>query len=231
MDDAAVQSISYGQLKQGRSTLMDMVVSLTQRVFAAIYWLLAKFWYRLEVRGVNNLNGITGPVIIIANHKSRADHFFIGAAFPKFWRTNLLPIRFMVKDELFAHPLSRWFFSCLGSYPAQKGQGLDVSLAQPLALLNQNKVVGIYPEGRRIYSDDIGEFRRGVGELVSRAPGIMVLPVVVAGANRLIGQLIPKFRGKIVIRFGTPQKFDTEASPEQITEQLFSITNELYHSS
>lgn len=202
---------------------------LTQRFFTLIFWMLSKFWFRLEAHGTEHLAGVKGPLVMVANHKSLVDAFLVFAAIPKWWRSPLLPVRAMGHDVFFRNPFMRMLMHALGAYPQYRGQGLDVSLKEPLELLREKRVVGIYPEGKRVFDEEIGFFKRGVGELVRRAPGVPVLPLAISSAEDSILQVLPRPFKTIRINFGAPYIPNPSYSAEAIAALLHNQVMFLYH--
>jgi 1-acyl-sn-glycerol-3-phosphate acyltransferase len=207
---------------------MNIIITISQRILAAIYRVLAFFWYDLEVVDGKNVKKLHGPLVIVANHKSYADHFFIGAALPYFIFSRVLPIRIMAKDRFFAKPISRMIFRSLGTYPARYKQGIEASLENPLAILKRSGVVGIYPEGGIVYEDGIGDFRRGVGELLKRSGEVLVVPVSIWGSVGMHAEIFPRFRQRVVVSYGEPFTVNAEQSAEDITDSIRSRIVELY---
>ena len=203
---------------------------LTQRFFTLIFWILSKFWFRLEVHGAEHLKGLNGPLVMVANHKSYIDAFLVFAAIPSWWRSPILPVRAMGNDGFFKNPFMRLLMHALGSYPSYRGQGLDISLKKPLEILKKDGVVGIYPEGKRIINEEIGFFKRGVGELARRAPGISILPISIHGPDGSILQVLPRPFKTIRINFGRPYIPNPSQSSETIAALLRDRIIFLYHS-
>lgn len=198
---------------------MNLIFRLTQIFFTALFWILGKIWFRLEIRGEESLKNLKGPLIIVSNHKSYIDPFIILAALPKWWSSPILPIRAMVLDIVFKIPPLNLFLYALGTYPAYRGQGLNISLAKPLEILKDGGVVGIFPEGRIILTEGLEEFKRGVGELTkkSNAP---ILPVAVRGTENLILRIFPKPLSRVRVSFGKPEVMDISRPSEEITAKI-----------
>lgn len=196
------------------------IYSWTQKFLIFWAWLLSFFWYRLKISGVQNIQNLTGPVITASNHKSISDHFLIMAAFPRWWKSPLIPVRSIASDKLYRRWYTKIMFTLLGAYPAHKGEGIDISLVKPTRLLKDGAVVAFYPEGRVIHGEELGEFKRGVGELVRRNPEVRVVPICIWGTDNLLFKFFPKPFGKIKVSFGEPYVPNHENTPEEIVEEL-----------
>ena len=178
-------------------TAINIVAQTIVKILFATVW-------RIRVTGERTgLARARPPLIIAANHKSVLDHFIIGAALP--WRTKLLPLRFLGETQHFS---SRWlnvfralggikiFYALFGVVPVLRQRGLNVALAAPLAVLRSGGTVVIYPEGKIIHHNVLGEFKRGIGALAhwSRAP---LLPISIRKSKYGI-------RSCFVVRVGRP---------------------------
>lgn len=214
---------------------VDMVshsafVSVLQRTCTLISLVLMPiFWARIRVvRPLPQLTPGTGT-LLLANHKSYYDPLVVANALP-FW-SRLRPIRFFSKDELFLKPLSRLFFTLGGAFPAYYGAGLDRSLRIPKQLLEQGKSVLIFPEGRCVRDETLGEGRVGAATLALMTPGIQIIPVAIRGAYKIRWGFLklPEVR----VAFGDAFTLETLApseqlTPEHLTQLLMSKIQEIY---
>ncbi len=81
-----------------------------------------------------------GPLIIAINHKSPMDPPLIGVVFPRV-------IHFFAAEELFSIPIIGWVVKKLGIIPVNRRQKDFRSLKKAIELLQQGKVVAIFPQG------------------------------------------------------------------------------------
>ncbi len=110
-----------------------------------------------------------GPCIIISNHSSYLDPIVIGCASPR-------RVYFVAKEELFRHPVARFFLHQLGAFPLRRQETDQTAVKKIFALLKRGKVVCLFPEGTR--NDGVlREFKSGVIKLLLRAR----VPIVIAG--------------------------------------------------
>ncbi len=70
--------------------------------------------WRLEVLGAENVPD--GPAIVVANHDSLSDPFFLGAAVDR-------PLRFLAKRELWRNGLVGRVLDGLGAIPVERSRG------------------------------------------------------------------------------------------------------------
>lgn len=118
-----------------------------------------------------------GPVLVVANHLHNFDPVVLGAALPR-------PILYMAKEELFAHAAFAWVIRGFGAYPVKRGSPDRAALRQTRALLSQGLVVGLFPEGTRGVSGQLGAPQPGVA-LIAIQAGVPVLPVGISGTETL----------------------------------------------
>jgi 1-acyl-sn-glycerol-3-phosphate acyltransferase len=141
--------------------------------------LMTAILFPLRVQGREYLPK-SGPFIVIANHISMLEVFFI----PRL----LLPLRtvFMAKSELFSHgALFRWVIRTCGGFPVKRGTEDIGAIKKALDVLRAGEVFAIFPEGTRNKNLDgtLQKFYNGVGyiALLSGAPVIPVLFADTAG--------------------------------------------------
>jgi long-chain acyl-CoA synthetase len=175
-------------------------------------------WVSLEVRGLEHLERISGPVIFAANHQSHLDTPVILRALPPRWRYRLAPA--MLKEFFKAHfypqqyPLKNRISSSLNYYLAtqffnafplpQREVGTRQTLRYIGDLVESGHSLLIFPEGKRTEAGEIIPFKAGVGMIASRLE-IPVVPVRLEGLDRILHQSwsFPK-RGRARVTFGPP---------------------------
>jgi long-chain acyl-CoA synthetase len=187
-----------------RASLATVVLPLT-RAFA-----------RVEVRGIEHLAGLGGPVVFASNHQSHLDTPVILAALPGRWRRR---VAVAMAKEFFAahfHPegqpvgarlrsgllyaLAACFFN---AFPLpQREAGARRTLRYIGELVSDGWSVLIYPEGQRSDSEAVGRFQPGVGMIGSRL-AVPVVPVRLDGVNRVLHRTWKMPRpGRVRVSFG-----------------------------
>jgi long-chain acyl-CoA synthetase len=177
---------------------------------------LARLFVSLEVRGLEHIAGIDGPVIFAANHQSHLDAPMILQALPPRWRYRLAPA--MAKEFFKAH-----FYPAQFSLRARLTNGMNYYLASaffnafPLPqretgtrqtlryigdLIGAGYSILIFPEGRRTQNGEIGAFQPGVAMIAARLD-VPVVPVRVEGLDRVLHHTwrFPR-RGPARVTFG-----------------------------
>lgn len=169
-----------------------------------------KFFYRIKVEGVENLPE-DGPFIICSNHTSSIDPIFIGVSLP------VKRIYSMAKVELFKNKFIGYILRNLHAFPVKRGEADLGSIKNALKLLNDRKILGIFPEGTRNKSEDV-KAEPGIAMLSikSRAP---IVPVAIKSNY--------KFFNKTILYVGKPlsleQYYDVRLKTEDYTRISFDI--------
>lgn len=151
-----------------------------------------RLFIRVEVYGKENIPKDKG-YILCANHTSIADMLAIAVPIKK-------QICYMAKGELFKFFLLKWFFNGLGSFAVQRGQGDTGAIDKACEIVESGKILGIFPEGTRSKTGEIGKAKTGAALIALRTKADM-LPVSIkysTGTFKLfckatvrIGELIP----------------------------------------
>jgi long-chain acyl-CoA synthetase len=179
---------------------------------------LGRIFASLDVRGLDHLERIQGPVIFAANHQSHFDTPVILDALPPRWRYRVAPA--MAKEFFKAHfypeqfsrkaylqnsanyYLASLFFN---AFPLpQRESGTRQTLRYIGELISRGYSILIYPEGRRTQEGEIGRFLPGAAMIAARLE-VPVVPVRLEGLDRILHQSwkFPK-RGPARVTFGAP---------------------------
>jgi 1-acyl-sn-glycerol-3-phosphate acyltransferase len=198
------------------------------------YWVLKytlgialKLVFRPWSRGRENVPR-RGPVILVSNHLSFADHFFGPLPLPR-------KLVFLAKAEYFNGKgvkglMSRAFFSGSGQIPIERtgGQASERALRSGLRVLAAGNVLGIYPEGTRSPDGRLYRGRTGVARLAleSRAP---VVPCAMIGTFEFLpsGSRRPNMKVRPGVIFGKPMEFSRFYGKESDRAALREVTDEI----
>jgi 1-acyl-sn-glycerol-3-phosphate acyltransferase len=169
-----------------------------------------------------------GPVILVSNHLSFADHFF-----------GPMPLRrkvvFLAKAEYFTGTgikglLSKAFFSGVGQIPIDRtgGDASERALKSGLRVLAGGNVLGIYPEGTRSPDGRLYKGKTGVARLAleSRAS---VVPCAMINTFEFLppGSLHPDPTIRPGVIFGQPMEFSRYYGKESDRTALRAVTDEI----
>lgn len=183
---------------------------------------LFRWLFSLQVVGAENLPK-TGGAIIASNHISLWDPPLLGTALPR-------PIHFMAKQELFENPVLAWVIKQLNAFPVQRGSADRVAIRKALALLEQQKIVGIFPEGTRSKTGELGMPEPGMALIAAKA-GVPIVPTAIFGTNQFQGGFpLPNF--SVVVGapiYPEPGKNDRE-SLDRLSQAVMRSINELLNS-
>ncbi|MDD3880529.1 MAG: lysophospholipid acyltransferase family protein, partial [Syntrophomonas sp.] len=135
------------------------------------------FLFGLKSEGLHNI-AEKGPLILAANHVSYWDAIVVAAAVKR-------PINFMAKAELFDYPLLGYFVKKLNAFPVRRGIADRNAIKKALLVLEEEKVLGIFPEGMRNLKGEDLKAQAGVA-MIALKSGAPVVPVACIGTNRIL---------------------------------------------
>lgn len=137
-----------------------------------------------------------GPLVVVSNHDSLADPFFLGAAVDR-------PLRFLAKQELWANRIVGGILDALGGIPVRRGRGDLDAMAAAVEALREGAAVAIFPQGTVLGSDE-RPWHRGAARL-ALATGAPIVPVRIVDADRALrpGTRLPR-RARVRVLVGPP---------------------------
>ncbi|MCM3599761.1 1-acyl-sn-glycerol-3-phosphate acyltransferase [Robertmurraya korlensis] len=136
--------------------------------------------YRIETIGQENIPKI-GSVLLCSNHISNLDPIVVGTTTPR-------PVHFMAKEELFRVPVVGKLFPHLNAFPVKRGMSDREALRKGLAVLKEGEVLGLFPEGTRSKTGELGEGLAGAGFFATRSEALIV-PCAVVGPYKAFNRL------------------------------------------
>jgi 1-acyl-sn-glycerol-3-phosphate acyltransferase len=163
--------------------------------------LLAPLIAKLRTEGLENIPA-EGPVILAMNHISWFDIPLASLRIPRI-------THYMAKIELFGVPLLGGILRWLGAFSVRRGEGDRESLRTAQRILNEGKLLFIFPEGHRSGGHLI-EAKSGVALIALRA-GVPVVPAGIFGTERILkGFRFGPFAPRVTVRFGTSFRVQPE---------------------
>src|SRR3954447_92293 len=142
-----------------------------------------RLWFRMRIDGAEHIPA-EGAALVVPNHKSFWDAFFVAAATRRH-------VRYMGKRELFEGPWGRLLVR-LGAFPVRRGEADAEALETARTILRQGGGLALFPEGTRIHDpEQLGSPRGGAGRLALET-GAPLVPAAITGSDRLFLGPIPK---------------------------------------
>lgn len=183
-------------------------------VARGIVKLIMSCLYRIETKGLENIPK-EGAVLLCANHIHNLDPPLVGITMKR-------PVVFMAKEELFKVPILGKIVRKANAFPIKRGKADREAIRIGLKTLRVGKVLGIFPEGTRSRTGELGKGLSGVGFFALRSDAT-VIPCAIIGPYKL-------FR-KVKIIYGNPVNFnklkDKNASIEEATELIMTHIREI----
>lgn len=163
---------------------------LLYKIVRPIGKVLFKIVYRPKVIGSEFIPK-NGRIIIAGNHKNNLDCMMLLISTKRC-------VHFLAKDELFKGKMG-WFFKAIGLIPVNRKTKDGKALKEAIGYLENDKVIGIFPEGTHNKSNDvILPFKIGAVKMSNDADS-QIVPFVIKGEYK-------KFRKGVRIIFFEPFK-------------------------
>ncbi|MDN4074582.1 lysophospholipid acyltransferase family protein [Fictibacillus terranigra] len=149
-----------------------------------------KSMYRIEIQGIENVPA-EGGILLCSNHINNFDPPLVGVAAPR-------DVHFMAKAELFSMPVLKTILPMINAFPVKRGMSDKQALRNGLGILKEGKVLGLFPEGTRSKTGELGQGLAGAGFFALKSEAAVV-PCAIKGEYK---------RGKkITVSFGKPIDF------------------------
>ena len=177
--------ISFGATWHILTVLPDFMIRLC-------FFLLTHTFYRIEVRGAENLPR-RGPALLVCNHTSFADPFLIGACTPRF-------IRFLMYRHFYETRGIHWLAKLMGAIPiseADKPRELVESMHEAQNRLRDGDLVCIFAEGAITRTGNLLRFRRGFERITRGLP----VPIIPVHLDRVWGSIFSFERGRFFFKW------------------------------
>ena len=198
------------------------------------YWLMKyivigpilKAIFRPWIVGRRNIP-VEGGAILASNHLSFADSVFLPLMIDR-------QMSFLAKSDYFTGRgirgwATRVFFKATGQIPIDRsgGKASEASLNTGLAVLANDDLLGIYPEGPRSPDGRLYRGRTGIARMALEAR-VPVIPVVMVDTDTImpIGKRMPRI-GRVGVVIGEPLDFSRFAGLEGDRYVLRSVTDEI----
>jgi long-chain acyl-CoA synthetase len=216
-------------------------------IYYVLTWPATMLLARPEIRGRENLRGVRGPVLVVANHVTYVDIGCVLAALPGRFRHRLATA--MEAERLWGmrHPAGMgWFMRIVNRmdyflvialfnvFPLPKQTGFRESFAFAGELADKGWSVLVFPEGERTKDGKVERFRGGIGLLATKL-NLPVVPMRIDGLWELAQErlanpwlrLKPVKRGAVKVTVGEPVRFGAEKDAPFVPQDKEEIAREL----
>jgi len=172
--------------------------------------------FRIKVVGKENIPK-KGPVIICSNHISNFDPPVVGI-------TSTRNIYFLAKEQLFENKFLNKLLSALHAFPIKRGAGDRGALRKGLKILQEGKTLGLFPEGTRSKTGELGKPLAGIGFFALRSEA-EVVPCAIIGSYKGWKRLIVAYGKPIDMEQYRKQKTSAKEMSEAIMEEIKILKN------
>lgn len=170
--------------------------------------------YRIEAIGAENFPK-EGGVLLCSNHISNFDPIVVGIMIKR-------NVYYMAKEELFKVPVFGKIVEMCNAFPVKRGMSDREALRKGLKVLKDGHVLGLFPEGTRSKTGELGKGLAGAGFFALKSDAAVV-PCAVIGPYK-------SFR-KLKMVYGMPidmtELRKNRASAEEVTELIMSEIHKL----
>jgi acyl-[acyl-carrier-protein]-phospholipid O-acyltransferase / long-chain-fatty-acid--[acyl-carrier-protein] ligase len=201
---------------------------LPHGILAAVARFLFRYFYQVEVKGMENLEAAGRRALIVANHTSLLDGPLLSAFLPE---KASFAINTQMAQKWWVKPAFALFELC----PMDPGN--PMSLRTLVGALKRGKRVVIFPEGRLTVTGGLMKIYEGPGAVATMAKA-KILPVRIDGAqfsplSRLNGVYPRKLFPKITLTFlppvaaEAPEDLKGSALREYQAEKLYTVMTDM----
>lgn len=162
-------------------------------------------------------------VLIACTHTGWVDILWLGVS--------ILPmkIHYMAKKELFQSAGLKWLMEHLNAFPVDRENPGPSSIKQPVRLMKDGKIVGIFPSGTRT-SEDV-PLKRGAVTIATHAKA-KIIPAAYVGPNNFKELFRFKrpdliFGDPIVLRDDIPKKEAIEVMADELSEAMKNLQQQI----
>ena len=152
------------------------------------------FWLGYRARGQERLDAAAGG-LVLAYHQSFLDPLLIGVQLHR-------PVSYVARDSLFKVPVVGWILRNTYVMPISRESASSASLRETIRRMQHGFLVGLFPEGTRTETGEVGPFKPGfvASPMTAHLPqGKLYVPASKAGA--CIHQAILKRRDIAYVPF------------------------------
>ena len=188
------------------------------RIARALVKLFLRIFNSWEIEGKENMPE-DGPVVLVSNHISNWDPLYLACSVDRV-------VHFMAKEEIFRFPLFAKVLLGLQCFPVKRGKVDRNAMRIAAAYLENNEVLGMYPEGTRSKTSEMLPFQPGAAMFALRSNAVIV-PVAIIGTRTSFPATL---RGKVRVRIGKPLSYPELKDTKISNEDLLRVTEDIAES-
>lgn len=198
--------------------IQDIIEFFIYWISKLIFFVLFKVFYRLKVRGAENIPE-KGGVIIASNHASFLDPPILGIAA---WKRKCI---FMARHTLFKNKIIGFILKKWGSFPVKRGTIDRSAWSEFEQWVKKGFAVVFFPEGTRTEDGEIKAGKPGAGMLIYNSK-VKVIPAYIHNTYNAFPKNIrlPRIFIPITVIFGKPLDFSNYFIKEPKKEIYEEIT-------
>ena len=228
--------ISYGEKSKSQGRLKFWTntkygVRIRKTIDALITFPFIRCFFDMKIKGLDNLKGVKGPVVFIANHSSYLDQPAIMYALSSKWRyhtATAMRSEFFFGEHFQIHSILKriaFIYSTIAhnSFLLPQRSGFRKNLIFMGRLIDRGVSILMFPEGTRSKDGKLLPFMPGLG-LIIKELQVAIVPIQISGINHIYprGAIFPK-RGKCTVRVGKPLNFTFESPNEIVSKSREAI--------
>jgi 1-acyl-sn-glycerol-3-phosphate acyltransferase len=150
---------------------------------------------RTSVRGREHVPA-AGAGIVVCNHIAAVDPGILVGALPR-------PIALMSKIENYRGPL-KLFMPMVGAFTVRRGTADRRALGAATRVLEQGRLLCLFPEGTRSHDGALGHAQGGAALLAAKA-GVPIIPVALTGTPEIFQRRFPWLGfPRVTVTIGAP---------------------------
>ena len=147
------------------------------RVSYSLFFVILKVFFRLEIKGKQNLPQ-KGPAILVANHTSLLDPLVVTCC------TNRI-IYWLVASWVFRIKPFSFFAKRVPFLKVEAGKGNNKeALKQAVDLLSQDRLIGVFPEGKLSRNGELYPFFPGAAYIGIKSK-VPIIPLYIDGTYKV----------------------------------------------
>lgn len=175
--------------------------------------------YHLSYKGLENIPKDKRYIVAI-NHTCALDPVFVALG------DGMPGLHFMAKVELFKNPVVAWVITHLYGFPVKRGQGDTTAVDYAEKIVNENHVLALCPEGKRIKDKNgVPQSAKSGIAIIANHTRASVLPVAICCKNTI------KRGEDITVVYGKPLTLEELGlDKEELTrEEYKAAANSVMH--